>query len=700
MTLTITSALSLFLLIALSTVVYFAAKKFKLPYTVFLVFIGLLLVPVVNLPYLNKIFGFIGDLVLTPELLFYIFLPVLIFESAFNINMRKMIDSAWSISILSIASLLISAVLIAGLLYLLMPLIGIKIPFIMALLFGAIISPTDPVAVLSLFKEFGVPRRLAMIFEGESLMNDGTAMAFFMVVLGIALHGYHGSVTIFQGILDFSTMIVFGIVIGLVMAATFSKALDFTKGNDFVTVTLLIISAHLVFITSELINHSGLFHVSPIIATTVAALFLGNYSRSVLKPDVDEYLGKLIEHMAFVINSLVFLMAGLLFASSGVHFVQLWLPILLTVLIVATARAVSVYAVIAPLNLTGLESIVPTSWIKLLSWASLRGALSIIIVFLIPETYQADGWVSDYSARDFLLALTIGCILATLFIKAPLIAPIVRKLKIDLPDPLKEAREVDLTIYCLRAELCELQKTADKGFIAAHYYTDLVKKVEHALDKAIQKRQNLIAEHGVAIFDQSLHLTMVQIEKSMARKLLNNEEISERIYRKIYGKLALQQEKIEAAQHNEIDPKVYTDRKDVFDKLVHLVLSPFGKERGSESLKERMTYYRAQMLMARKAVHTIETMQTAHSTPVFLPTPYGVVHNCYKTYQERNSIKMQALMQSHPQELSPYLAYLAERSLAFSGDKVLDHLKKTGLVNEETRHNIQEHCVSAPLQAR
>jgi len=139
MTLTLTSALSLFILIALSTVIFFVSKKFRMPYTVLLVFVGLLLVPIVNIPALERFFGFIDDLILTPELLFYLFLPILIFESGFNMNMRKMLDSAWAVSLMSVVSLLVSAGLIATLLYYLMPLIGIELPFIVALLFGAII---------------------------------------------------------------------------------------------------------------------------------------------------------------------------------------------------------------------------------------------------------------------------------------------------------------------------------------------------------------------------------------------------------------------------------------------------------------------------------------------------------------------------------------------------------------------------------
>lgn len=689
MILSITSALALFVLIALSTVIFFASKRFKLPYTVLLVLVGLLLVPIVNLPLLKNIFGFLDDMVLTPELLFYIFLPVLIFESGFNMNMRKMLDSAWVISLLSVVSLMVSAISIAVLLYFVMPLIGIQMPFIVALLFGSIISPTDPVAVLSLFKECRVPRRLAMIFEGESLLNDGTAMALFLVILSVALKGFHGVETVLGGVFDFTMMIVLGVAIGLAMAALFSKALDFTKKNEFVTVTLLIISAHMVFIISELINHSGIVHVSSIIATTVAALFLGNYSRNILAPKVDEYLGKLIEHMAFVINSLVFLMAGLLFASSGVNFMHLWLPILVTVLIVAICRIFAVYAVTKPLNAMKLESPVPSSWEKLLSWASLRGALSIIIVLLIPQDFKIEGWTSQYSPRDFLLALTIGCILATLFIKAPLIVPIMRRLNISTQDPLKQAHESDLGIYFLLTERTRIASFKNKGFINVEHYHAMFEQVEKQLSGAEERRKALITQYGQSIFDQSLHLSMVHVEKAVIKKLFVNEEVSEKTYRRIYSKLCLQQEKIEQAQHNDIDPKAYTDRKNVFDRLVNLVLSPFGQDTLEAQLQQKMEYYRAQMIMARKAVQTIEHMQTAFDTPTFLQQSYEEVSTRYRRYKERSGEKMNALVDQNKDILSPYLLRLAERSLAVSGTKALDYLRGNGLIDEATEHDIE-----------
>jgi CPA1 family monovalent cation:H+ antiporter len=683
MILDLTSTLALFMLIALSTAVFFFAKRLKVPYTVLLVFVGLLLVPVVNLPYLNSIFGFLGDMALTPELLFYIFLPILIFESSFNINIRRMLESSWSIMLLSTVAVFISAAVIALLLFISMPLIGLQLPFSIALLFGAIISATDPVAVLALFKEFGVPKRLTMIFEGESLINDGMAMALFLVLLSVAVDGFHGFETILHGSIDLVLMISLGVLFGLIVATIFSRFLRLTKSNEFVTVTLLLISAHIVFILTEAINETGIIHVSSIIATTVAGLFLGNYSRHLLEPHVDSYLTKLIEHMAFVVNSLVFIMAGLLFASSGIDIRDLWLPILITVLIVALARAVSIYSVIIPLNFAKLEAHIPSSWQKLLAWGSIRGALSIIIVTLIPANFAPDGWSYSHSPRELLLTLTIGCILATLFIKVPFIKPLVKKYHIDDPEPLEKAHEIDLGLYYLMTELSRLVMHKLKGFVTAEDFERLKHQVKTKINRLEDERQALVEKHGRKLFDQSLHLAMIHAERTTLKRLYVNHEVSERTYRKLHGKLTLQTEKIEYAQHEEIDPSLYTDRKDVFDRMMNFLQSIFERRANREDrLEEKLQYYRAQMIMARKAVQAITKMQNEHGATVFLQDSFESVVSRYERYREQAGQKVDELVATHPDELAPYLAALAQRSLNSSGKRALSQLEYNGLIDD------------------
>lgn len=695
MGLTITSALSFFVLISISSVIYFVAKRFKVPYTVLLVFFGLLLVPIANHQFLETSIGFLDDLTLSPALLFYIFLPILIFECAFNMRIRQMVDNIYTISALSIIGLLISVLVIAGLLYFTLPLIGIQIPFIIALLFGAVISPTDPVAVLALFKECKAPKRLSIIFEGESLFNDGTAMALFMVLLAIATTGFNGAETVSKGVFDFAAMIILGVVFGLALAAIVSRALRWTKSNEFVTITLILISAHIVFILTELINHSGVIHVSSIIATTVAALFLGNYSRHILAPRVDEYLSKLIEHIAFIANSLVFLMAGLLFASTGVNFAELWLPILITVFIVAFARLIAVYAVVKPLNLLSIEAHVPASWQKLLSWGSLRGALSIIIVLLIPEDFTIDGWALEHTPRDFLLALTIGCILATLFIKAPLIVPLMKKFNIKEIQPLKDAHEADLSLYYLMAERKKLLSYKSKGFLTENHYQMNCECIENRLTQARAARELLLVKYEQDIFEQSLHLAVVHVERLALKKLFMNKEVNETVYRKINGKLLLQQEKIEAAQHDQIDPKLSSDRKDIFDIMVRFVHSSYKKS-NNETINS-LEHYRAQMIIARKAIETIEHMQNEFGEPVFLPHAFETVIQRYRTYKERSKMKMDALVEAHQEMLEPHLKKLAVRAIESASVRALSYLRDHGLVDEQAEEDIH-HAFSASVK--
>lgn len=690
------SVLALFVLLALSAGVFLLSRKTKIPYTVLLVFVGLLIVPVVNIPGISSVFGFLGDLTLTPEMLFYIFLPALIFESAYNMNIRRMVDSAWSITMLAIVGLLLSTFLIGGALYLLLPHLGLPIPFLVALLFGGIISSTDPVAVLSLFKEVGVPKRLAMIFEGESLFNDGTAVAIFLVLLGIIqMGGGIEAATAIEGGVLFIGMIVLGVVVGLVVATVFSVALRLVKTNEFVAATILLVSAHITFILCELINAENLLghgvHVSSIIATTFTALFLGNYSRHILNAKTDRYLSNVTEHIAFMANSLVFLLAGLLFASADVDFRQLALPIIATVLIVMVVRAISVFVVVTPINLLKLEEKIPLSWQILLSWGSLRGALAIIIVLLIPEDLTIAGWSLEYSVREFLLALTIGCILATLFIKAPLLPAFIRRLKIDRPEPLDEAYTVDFGIYYLRAGKKRFDQHKTKGFVRDAEYRKLRDAIDAKIEAALHERQQLVEVHGIALFERSLHLTAIHIEEFVLKQLYGNDEVSEPVYRRIHGKLSLQKEQIEYAQQDKIDPSKYTDRKDVFDRLVNVLMFPVRLiAKPQNATERRLQYYRAQMIIARKVTKQLDAMQHEHNEPVFIEEVYEKVYEKYNSYRKQCSTKVDALLADHEKDLAPYLARLAERALDSSGTRALGYLHNSGVSSEDVEESIRQ----------
>ena len=181
--------LSLFSLMLIALAVYILAKKLRMPYTVLLVVSGSLLVPISKI----DVFSFITSFQLTPELLFFVFLPILIFESAYNMSVRSITENIYSIGLLAVVGLIVSTLFVGVAGYYVFKLAGFEVPMLALLLFGAIISSTDPVAVLALFKEYGAPRRLTLIFEGESLFNDATGFAAFLVILDLLQHGYNGA---------------------------------------------------------------------------------------------------------------------------------------------------------------------------------------------------------------------------------------------------------------------------------------------------------------------------------------------------------------------------------------------------------------------------------------------------------------------------------------------------------------------------
>lgn len=693
--LSISSVLSLFLLLIISSVVYFLSKKIKLPYTVLLVLVGLLLVPLVQLPILNPTLGFLTETVLTPELLFYIFLPILIFESAFNMSTRKMIENAWSISLLSVVGLMISALLIATGLFFVLPLVGLHVPFIVTLLFGAIISSTDPVAVLALFKEFGAPKRLTMIFEGESLFNDGTAVALFLIVLSVAEHGFNGSETLFEGVFMFLMMVVLGIIFGIIMATIFSRGLKHTRNNEFVSITLLIVSAHLVFILCELINANPIFgihlHISSIIATTVSSLFLGNYARHSLPPRIDDYMNKSVEHLAFVANSLVFLLAGILFASTKIDFGTLFWPIIVTILVVATSRIISVYSVTKPLNKLKLEAEIPKTWQMLLAWGSLRGALAIIVVLLVPDDLHIAGWDYAFSVKELLLAMTIGCILATLFVKALTIGPLIKKLGISNPTPFRQAYRNDLGLYHLLTESDRLSEQQKRGYIQKENYKKISSLVNEKIDTAMELRQSMTKKYGRKLSEQTLRYAAINIEYHYLKELYNNDEIEEAVYRKINGKLSLQIEKIQHGKFEEIDPSLYVDRKDIFEKLIMFIQSTVSRKPFNDTPTQKYQYYRAQSIISRKVLKVFSQMQTQYKKPVFDQESYDSVMGLYQEYHRANEAKKDLVYSKNQQELEAFIYELSLKALKSSGNKSFNFLTAKGMADETVIHDLERN---------
>ena len=193
------------LLVALLILIF--SKRIKLPYTVLLVIVG------ISLSGLSSIYPdelvILKALEISPDLILYIFLPTLIFDSCYNIDVRSLRHNLVPILTLAIPGLLISTMLIGLIVWL-----ATSIALPTALLLGAILSATDPVSVIALFRQIGAPERLTTLVEGESLFNDATSIVLAKILTGIVLAGFLSGETLNTAVIDFMVLFIGGLLLG------------------------------------------------------------------------------------------------------------------------------------------------------------------------------------------------------------------------------------------------------------------------------------------------------------------------------------------------------------------------------------------------------------------------------------------------------------------------------------------------------
>lgn len=394
----------------LLAVAIFAAGLFRsvpIPYTVLLVIIGMVLGESSRL---TPALAPLEEFRLSPDLVFFIFLPALIFESGFNLDARQLLRELGPVLVLAVPALLISTAVVGlGLSFM-----GFEL--VTALLFGALISATDPVAVIALFKELGAPERLTVLVEGESLLNDATAIVVFSIILAIAVGGESLSWTDADTVvIEFMRVFIGGALVGVLLGLAMSELLFRLHSGVPAVLTMSLVIAYGGFILAE---HT--LHVSGVMAGAAAAVTLAGFGMTRLKHEASKAAGEMWEVIALVCNSLLFLLVGMS-VEIGKLAVAL-IPAAVAVVLILVARAAAVYALV-PVT-TRLFSLpkVTLSEQHIMWWGGLKGGLAIAIVLSIPE---------DFPGRQLLLEMTLAVVLFTLLVNAPTIRPLMNILGLD-----------------------------------------------------------------------------------------------------------------------------------------------------------------------------------------------------------------------------------------------------------------------------
>ena len=344
---------------------------------------------------------------LTKELLFAVFLPGLLFEAAFNIDFREFRKVALPVTVLAIPGV-VAAILLTGLgTAVLIKVLGSKsFALSHALVFGALIAATDPIAVVALFRRIKVAERLTTLIEGESLLNDGTAIGLLSLLLSLAA----GAATSFGALaVQFVFLVAGGVAIGAAVGFVASRIIA-RIDDAMIEITITVIAAYGTFVLGEGV------HVSGVIATVTAGMYCGYRTRICGMSDATKMaVTTFWSYVAFALNSVVFLLIGFEVPLSAV--VAVWPEVIVAFVAVIVARAGVVWGTVALFSRS--RNAIPAQWAPIITWGGMRGALSMVLALALPN---------DFPSKGLVVAMTYGVVFLSIIFQGLTIPWLVRAL--------------------------------------------------------------------------------------------------------------------------------------------------------------------------------------------------------------------------------------------------------------------------------
>jgi len=405
---------ALVIILGLSLVAQPISKFLRMPFASILVLIGFVVSELVVYAGIDT--GIRADNF--QSIVFYVFIPVLVFEAAYNIDKQHLKNNIVVILFLAIVTMLLTCFIVAALLF-----YGIGhasgFPWMAALITGAILAATDPVAVVAKLKEMAAPKRVSVLLEGESLFNDATAIVLFSVFLSMAtavggeeyVNDLH---SIAEVIVRFSVIFVGGALLGAFVGLLFGF-IQKTVKQDLLTAVLSLLAAYGSYLLAEFLMVSG------VMATLLAALCFSllvqqdKESSDEMSDTKNKHLWDVLSHVA---NVSVFLVVGAVISFE--MFEQRWLAMLIAIISLLMARAVSVYGVL--MFFAFFEKLkVSLPMQAVMVWGGLRGAVTLALALSLP--ISLDYWWTIQS-------IAFGVVLFSLFVQAPTMHLLIKKMPV------------------------------------------------------------------------------------------------------------------------------------------------------------------------------------------------------------------------------------------------------------------------------
>ena len=481
-------------LLLVASLVGIVTERLRVPYTAGLVLIGLVLALVGQ-----------REINVSPELFLGILVPPLIFEAAFQVKAKDLLRDLAPILSLAIPGVLLTTFLVGGVLYW-----GTDFSLTTALVFGSLIAATDPVAVVALFRSLGVPHRLLLLLEGESLFNDGTAIVLFNLMVTIAITG---NFNVGESILNFLVVSGGGLLIGLILGLLISQAISIID-NALIETTLTSVLAFGSYILAEQI------HVSGVLAVVAAGIVSGNLGPRRMAPTTRILVFNFWELAAFLANSFVFLLIGLQIDLSIL--VSDWQAILWAILAVLVARAASIY------GLSWIGSGIPMRYKHVLYWGGLRGAISLALALSLPAELGEQGTI--------IRSMAFGVVLFTLLVQGSTMKPFLTRLGLVQKSPSQEEYDgLNARVIMSRTAYNHLKDMYQEGLLSRSVWELLSSPIESHTNKLLDAAARAV-QADPEIESRELETAITEAlnsERAALQDLLHDGKISEDIFSKL-----------------------------------------------------------------------------------------------------------------------------------------------------------------------
>ena len=508
------------------------------------------------------------------ELLVDIFLPILIFEAALGLSTREFMRNLLAIVVLASVALVISTALVGAALTL-----ALGVPLLAALLFGALISATDPVAVVAVFRELGVPKRLLTLVQGESLLNDGVAIVLYNILL---LGAVTGVLSVGKGIAEFAIVIVGGLLTGSVIGVV---AVMLLRGLDRLPAAALSIAvAYGSFVFAE-----SVLHASGVMAAVAAGITIGGLMESRAQQPVRELLRDLWDALGYIANALLFLFIGLALDFELLR--ENLAAIGVAIAAVLVSRPLVVFPLVTVLEKCAHIPRVGNRNSAVIVWGGgLRGGVALALALALPE---------ELAQREQFIAMCGGVVLATLLFNATTISFVVHVLGLDKPSRSDEYLNALARLLAVRESRNRLRELDfEDQLVSAH------------LDVAETDAEDLLARSNLNAAEQKSVLTLrgLHIERETYQSLSDAgllppiatrtlmEEIDTEIEEEEAGGVRLDAARRAALQW--------------YGRLHRWLLSRLPQPLGEDLAEVAYIEVSARRLAARKAVEELELFKT------------------------------------------------------------------------------------------